>query len=204
VGAGMRYAGERWKLDLPLPSLIGAHQIVNAGTAIASLERLGGFSLTAEAIADGLRHIDWPARLQHLTRGALVDQLRGWEVWLDGGHNPFAGQVLAEVVAGWIDRPLFLVVGMINTKDAAGFLAPLAPYTEMLVAVTIPGEKNALPADAIGAAAHSVGIAAHTAGSIGEAIRHLAGHRSGRVLICGSLYFAGKVLAENERQEGTL
>jgi dihydrofolate synthase / folylpolyglutamate synthase len=202
-GVGMRYAGERWKLDLPLPSLIGAHQIVNAGTAIASLERLGGFSLTSEAIADGLRHIDWPARLQHLTRGALVDQLRGWEVWLDGGHNPLAGQVLAEVVAGWIDRPLFLVVGMINTKDAAGFLAPLAPHTEMLVAVTIPGEKNALPADAITAAARSVGIAAHDAGSIGEAIRHLAGHRSGRVLICGSLYFAGKVLAENDQQGGT-
>ena len=203
AGIGMRYAGEHWKLDLPLPSLIGAHQIVNAGTAIASLERLGGFSLTAEAIADGLRHIDWPARLQHLTRGALVDQLRGWEVWLDGGHNPLAGQVLAEVVAGWVDRPLFLVVGMINTKDAAGFLAPLAPYTEMLVAVTIPGEKNALPADAIAAAAHSVGIAAHSASSIGESIRHLAGHRSGRVLICGSLYFAGKVLAENDEQEGT-
>jgi dihydrofolate synthase / folylpolyglutamate synthase len=203
VGAGVRYAGERWKLDLPLPSLIGAHQIVNAGTAIASLERLGGFLLTAEAIADGLRHIDWPARLQHLTRGALVDQLRGWEVWLDGGHNPLAGQVLAEVVAGWIDRPLFLVVGMINTKDAAGFLAPLAPHTEMLVAVTIPGEKNALPADAIAAAARSVGIAAHSASSICEAIRHLAGHRSGRVLICGSLYFAGRVLAENDEQEGT-
>jgi dihydrofolate synthase/folylpolyglutamate synthase len=203
AGAGMRYTGERWKLDLPPPSLIGAHQIVNAGTAIASLERLGGFSLTSEAIADGLRHIDWPARLQHLTRGTLVDSLRGWEVWLDGGHNPLAGQVLAEVVAGWRDRPLFLVVGMMNTKDAAGFLAPLAPYTEMLVAVTIPGEKNALPADAIAAAAHSVGIAARAVGSIGEAMRHLAGHRSGRVLICGSLYFAGKVLAENDEQEGT-
>jgi len=203
VGAGMRYAGKRWKLDLPPPSLIGAHQIINAGTAIASLERLGGFSLTREAIADGLRHIDWPARLQHLTRGALVDQLRGWDLWLDGGHNPLAGQVLAEVAAGWRDRPLFLVVGMINTKDAAGFLAPLAPFTEMLVAVTIPGEKNALPADAIAAAAHSVGIAAHSASSIGESIRHLAGHRSGRVLICGSLYFAGKVLAENDEQEGT-
>ena len=99
--------------------------------------------------------------------------------------------------------PLFLVVGMINTKDAAGFLSPLAPYTEMLVAVTIPGEKNALPADAIAAAAHSVGIAARAVSSIGEAMRHLAGHRSGRVLICGSLYFAGRALAENDEQEGT-
>ena len=118
--------------------------------------------------------------------------------------HPGAGAILGEFVAGWRDRPLYLIVGMLNTKDAAGFVAPLAKHALALWAVTIPGEKNALPADAIGAAAHSVGIAAHTAGSIGEAIRHLAGHRSGRVLICGSLYFAGKVLAENERQEGTL
>jgi len=200
-GPGMHYSGERWELDLPLPSLIGAHQIVNAGTAIASLERLSGFSLTPEAIADGLRNIDWPARLQHLTRGPLVDALPGWEVWLDGGHNPLAGQVLADVAAGWRDRLLYLVVGMMNTKDAAGFLAPLAPYTEMLVAVTIPEEKNALPANAITAAARSLGIAAHSAGSIDEAIRHLVGCASGRALICGSLYFAGKVLAANKQEE---
>ena len=202
-GTGMHYAGERWELDVPLPSLIGAHQIVNAGTAIASLERLGGFSLTPDAIADGLHNIDWPARLQHLTRGALVDALPGWEVWLDGGHNPLAGQVLAEVAAGWRDRPLFLIVGMMNTKDAAGFLAPLARYVETLIAVTIPEEKNALPAASITAAARSVGIAAHSAGSIVEAIRHLAGRPSGRVLICGSLYFAGRVLAANEQEEPT-
>ena len=197
AGAAMRYRGSSWDLELPLPSLIGAHQIINAGTAIACLERLRGFAIGPEAIAAGLRHIDWPARLQRLTRGALVDELPGWEVWLDGGHNPLAGEVLAAVAAGWRDRPLFLVVGMMNTKDAAGFLAPLAPYAEMLVAVTIPGEKNALPADALVAAARSVGIAAHREDSIVSAIRDLARRGSGRALICGSLYFAGRVLATN-------
>jgi dihydrofolate synthase/folylpolyglutamate synthase len=198
-GAGMHYAGERWDFELPLPSLIGAHQIINAGTAIACLERLGEFSFSREAIADGLRHIDWPARLQLLTQGPLIDAVpAGWEIWLDGGHNPAAGEVLAEVAAGWHDRPLDLVVGMMNTKDAAGFLAPLAKHARSLTAVTIPGEKNALPADAIVAAAGSVGIPAHTAGSVLAAVDE-TGRRGGkgRILVCGSLYFAGKVLAEN-------
>jgi dihydrofolate synthase / folylpolyglutamate synthase len=196
---GMRYEGERWRLDLPLPSLPGAHQIHNAGTAIACLEQLAGFSLSARAIADGLRHIDWPARLQRLRRGPLVEILPGaWELWLDGGHNPAAGEVLGAVAAGWRDRPLDLVVGMLNTKDAAGFLAPLAPYARSLHAVTIPGEENPLPAGAIVAAATSVGITATPAESIEVALRGIVGStRPARVLICGSLHFAGVVLADN-------
>ena len=198
-GAGMRYEGERWRLDLPLPSLIGAHQVVNAGTAVACLERLSGFDIPAEAIANGLRHIDWPARLQLLRRGPLVDAVPpDWELWLDGGHNPLAGEILGAVAAGWHDRPLYLVVGMMNTKDAAGFIAPLAKHARALWAITIPGEKNALPAEAIAAAATSVGLPAQTADSVLAAIRDIPVHDgNGRVLICGSLYFAGKVLAEN-------
>jgi dihydrofolate synthase / folylpolyglutamate synthase len=196
---GMRYEGERWRLDLPLPSLPGAHQILNAGVAIACLEQLVGFSLPASAIADGLPHIDWPARLQHLRRGPLLEMLPpGWELWLDGGHNPAAGEVLGTVAAGWQDRPFYLVVGMLNTKDAAGFLAPLAPYVRSLHGVTIPGEDNPLPAEAITAAARSVGIAAQEAGSVEAALRDIIGRtRPGRVLICGSLHLAGIVLAEN-------
>jgi dihydrofolate synthase/folylpolyglutamate synthase len=199
TATGMRYEGERWRLDLPAPSLLGAHQIVNAGTAIACLERLAGFSLPAAAIADGLRHIDWPARLQRLQRGPLVDSLPpGWELWLDGGHNPAAGEVLGAVAAGWRDRPLDLVVGMLNTKDAAGFLAPLAPHVRALRGVTIPGEENPLPAEAIVAAATSVGIRAEPAESVAEGLCDIVRQEEpGRVLICGSLHLAGVVLAEN-------
>jgi len=198
-GEGMRYEGERWLLDLPASSLIGAHQIVNAGTAIACLEQLSGFDIPAAAIADGLRQIEWPARLQLLRCGPLVDAVpRDWELWLDGGHNPLAGEILGHVAAGWRDRPLYLVVGMMNTKDAAGFIAPLAKHARALWAVTIPGEKNSLPAEAIAAAAGSVGLPAQTAESALAAIRDIPVHDGkGRVLICGSLYFAGKVLAEN-------
>jgi dihydrofolate synthase/folylpolyglutamate synthase len=198
-GAGMRFVGERWRFDLPLPSLAGAHQIANAGTAIACLEQLRDLPLSADALADGLRHIEWQARLQRLTRGPLVAMMpAGWELWLDGGHNPGAGTVLAEFVAGWHDRPLFLVVGMLNTKDSAGFLGPLAPHAKALTAVTIPGEQNPLPAEAIASAARSVGLLATTAASVEAALRDISSSSPpGRVLICGSLHFAGTVLAAN-------
>jgi dihydrofolate synthase/folylpolyglutamate synthase len=196
---GMRYEGPRWQFDLPRPSLIGAHQILNAATAIACLENLDGFSISPEAIAAGLSHIDWPARLQHLTKGPLIGLIpANVELWLDGGHNPAAGEVLGPVVAGWRDRPLDLVVGMLNTKDSAGFLRPMAPHVRSLMAVTIPGEDNPLPDTEIAVAARSVGIAAETAPSVEDAVRTLAARGGlGRILICGSLHLCGVVLAEN-------
>ena len=198
-GDGMRFSGARWRLDLPLPSLSGPHQIINAGTAIACLEQLKDFPLSSAVVATDLRQIEWPAQVQRLTRGALVEVMPpGWELWLDGGHNPGAGVVLANVVAGWRDRPLYLVVGMMNTKDASGFLAPLAPHTKALAGVTIPGEENPLPAETLAAVARSVGINAMTAASVDAALADFkTASPSGRVLICGSLHFAGTVLKEN-------
>jgi dihydrofolate synthase / folylpolyglutamate synthase len=197
--AGMRFEGEHMRLDLPLPSLPGAHQIANAGSAIACLEQLRSLQLPPQAIADGLRRIEWPARLQRLTRGPLVELMApGWELWLDGGHNPGAGAVLAEFVSGWHDRPLYLLVGMLNTKDAAGFLGPLAPHVKALAAVTIPGEQNPLPAEAIATAASTVRLIASTAPSVEQALgSFMLDSPCGRVLICGSLHLAGTVLVEN-------
>jgi dihydrofolate synthase / folylpolyglutamate synthase len=199
AGDGMRYEGAHWRLDLPRPSLLGAHQILNSGTAIACLEQLPGLDISRAAIAFGLGHIDWPARMQRLDRGPLVEMLpSGWELWLDGGHNPAAGEVLAAVAANWHDRPLYLLVGMLNTKDAAGFLAPLAAHARALWAVTIPGEQNPLPADKIAAAARSVGLTADEAPSVAAALAAITAEAApARVLICGSLHLAGTVLAEN-------
>jgi dihydrofolate synthase / folylpolyglutamate synthase len=198
-GDGMRYEGPRCHLDLPLPSLLGAHQIANAATALACLEQMPQFPLSPAAIADGLRRIDWPARMQRLTRGPLVDSLpRSWELWLDGGHNPAAGDVIADVINDWHDRPLDLIVGMLKTKDAGGFLRPLAPHTRMLYAVTIPGEENPHPAAEIVKSARLVGLSAHEAETVEAALRELVQQPGpARVLICGSLHFAGVVLAEN-------
>ncbi|MGH7045462.1 MAG: bifunctional folylpolyglutamate synthase/dihydrofolate synthase [Stellaceae bacterium] len=196
---GMRYEGRHWQFDLPLPSLPGVHQIINAGTAIACLEQLAGFPLSREAIAVGLRQIDWPARLQRLRQGPLIAMLpEGWELWLDGGHNPGAGEVLGAMAANWRDQPLYLVAGMLNTKDAAGFLAPLAGRARALWAVTIPGEDNPLPAADIAAAARSVGLSAEVSPSVAAALCAIAAKPGpARVLICGSLHLAGTVLAEN-------
>ncbi len=200
---GMHYQGRRWQFDLPLPSLPGAHQIANAGIAIACLEQLTDVAITPDVIARGLRHIEWPARLQHLTRGPLVEGLpQGWELWLDGGHNPAAGEVLAAAASTWPDQPLHLIVGMLNTKDAAGFLAPLASHASTLYAVTIPGEENPLPAATIAAAAGSVGLPAQEARSVAAALSAIIAAITtdptpARVLICGSLHLAGTVLAEN-------
>jgi dihydrofolate synthase / folylpolyglutamate synthase len=198
-GGGMRYAGPRWQLDLPLPSLPGAHQIGNAGIAIACLEQLPDLDIDGDAIARGLQHIDWPARLQRLNHGSLVEMLpQEWELWLDGGHNPGAGEILAAAAANWGDRPLYVVVGMLNTKDAAGFLGPLAAHARALWAVTIPGEDNPLPANRIAAAAHSVGLPAQQAPSVAAALATItADPTPARVLICGSLHFAGTILAGN-------
>jgi dihydrofolate synthase/folylpolyglutamate synthase len=196
---GMRYEGPRWCFDLPSPSLPGAHQVANSGIAIACLEQVSGLEISRETIGQGLQHIDWPARLQRLTRGPLIEMLPdGCELWLDGGHNPGAGQALAASISAWADRPLYLIVGMLNTKDATGFLAPLAPHVRALYAVTIPGEQNASPADKIAAGARSVGLPAYEALSVTAALQAITAEPGpARTLICGSLHLAGVVLADN-------
>ena len=198
-GEGMRYQGVRWRLDLPLPSLSGAHQIANAGLAIACLEQLADFAVPDSAIIAGLRRVEWPARLQRLARGPLVDRLpAGWELWLDGGHNPAAGMVLAGAAERWRDRPLDLIVGMLNTKDAGGFLGPLSEHARALYTVTIPGEENAHPAARLAAEARAVAIEAQECPSVEAALAAIIQRDGpGRVLICGSLHLAGVVLAEN-------
>jgi dihydrofolate synthase/folylpolyglutamate synthase len=119
-------------------------------------------------------------------------------LWLDGGHNPAAGEALAGMARGWRDQPLHLVVGMINTKDVAGFLRPLAPHTASLTALTIPGNPAAVAPEEIASAGRALGLVADTASDATTALKHLAtAGPPARVLICGSLYLAGTVLAEN-------
>jgi len=187
-------------MELPRPALYGPHQIVNAGTAIACLEMLPALPVSEAHIRRGLAGVEWPARLQQLRRGPLVDLLpEGWELWLDGGHNAGAGEVLAAVAEGWRDRPLHLIYGMLNTKEPEGFLRPLAPLVADVMAVTIPGAEASLPADQSAAKARACGIAAAPASDVASAVRAIvAGDAApARVLICGSLYLAGVVLSDN-------
>ncbi len=185
--------------EFPLPVLLGPHQIDNAGTAIACAKALTRFAVSDRAIADGLTQARWPGRLQRLTRGPLIDaQPKEIELWIDGGHNASAGEALARTAnTMFADRPLDLIVGMLNTKTVDGFLKPLAPHIRRLVAVAIPGEANSLPAEAVASTALSLGIAAECAPDIKAALGRLEQKGPRRVLICGSLYLIGTVLAEH-------
>ena len=192
-------------LDLPLPVLIGRHQIVNAGTAAAAALELRDLGLNEHAIERGLTTGRWPARMQRLDHGPLPDVLQpGSELWLDGGHNPAAGQVLAQTMADLEERaprPLHLVCGMMALKDACGFLAPFAGLARSVTTVPIPGANEAPHApDSLAQAARSVGLAAEPARDVEAALRRIDAHNSGakRILICGSLYLAGQVLAQQE------
>ena len=196
---GFTYRGARWTLDLPPPGLFGWHQIANAGSAVACAELLADrFRATQETLADGLRGVHWPARLQRLTRGPLVDLLPAdIELWLDGGHNPDAGAALARSLTPWSDRPLRLVLGMLDTKDPIGFLRPLAPYHPSVRTVAITGTDHAVPAARLAELARQAGFEAAPADDITRAVvDHAAAGGPARILICGSLYL-GAVLAEN-------
>ena len=197
------YQDEDGLLDLPAPRLLGRHQFDNAGTAIATLRSVGTQKVTAAAFETGLLAADWPARMQRLSHGRLLALApRGSELWVDGGHNPDGGRAVAAVLADLeerVSRPLVLVVGMLATKDAEGFLRNFSGLARRIVAVPIRQEKT-LPAETLAAAARNVGLAADISGSIEEALAAIGTfelEHPPRILATGSLYFAGEVLAAN-------
>ncbi|GMG82919.1 folylpolyglutamate synthase/dihydrofolate synthase family protein [Paralimibaculum aggregatum] len=213
VGAPLIVAGEDWDvrreagrlvfqdgdglLDLDPPRLAGPHQVENAGIAIAALRALGQGDPQA-----ALGNAEWPARMQRL-RGPLLDLLpAGAELWLDGGHNPAAAEAIAATlgeIAARAPAPLWLVTGMLDTKEADAFLRGLAPQAAGAVTVTIPDSEAAIPAERLAEIARQSGIAAEPAGSVAEALERIAAAAPAaplRVLICGSLYLAGAVLRD--------
>jgi len=218
VRAPLKIAGEDWTateergrlvyqdneglLDLPAPKLYGRHQFENAGTAIAAL-RASGLKLSAAAFEAGMIRVDWPARMQRLAHGRLAALLPPEsELWLDGGHNTDGGRAIAGALADLeerVSRPLVLVVGMLSTKDSAGFLRNFSGLARRVIAVPIHQDK-AVPAAALADIASGVGIPAMSRDTLESALT-IAGKLdlapAPRVLITGSLYLAGEVLAAN-------
>ena len=192
-------------LDLPLPALIGQHQIGNGGTAVAAALRLQWLGITVEAIEQGLRQVRWPARMQRLDDGPLSRLIGpGSELWLDGGHNPAGGQAIAQTLAELEERApkeVSLVAGMMGNKDAAHFLEPFRGLARRIVTVPIPGgPEAALAPQELAMLAASLGFDARPADGVEEAHCSLQGpgEPPQRILICGSLYLAGQVLALQE------
>jgi len=193
------YQDEAGLIDLPPPALIGHHQFDNAGIAIAAVRHFN-LPVSEAEIAAGLRSVIWPARIQPL-KGKLRDLLpRSSELWLDGAHNAHGAAALAvslEEMNAARHKPLILIVGMMNTREPADFLKSFVPMVPRVLALTIPGEPNAHPADHIAEAAMAAGLSARTHRSVESALRDAAATPGARVVICGSLYLGGDVLAKN-------
>ncbi|MGQ0741661.1 MAG: bifunctional folylpolyglutamate synthase/dihydrofolate synthase [Alphaproteobacteria bacterium] len=204
----MVYQDGNGLLDLSPPKLYGRHQIANAAIAIATLRRVNKHWARESAIERGLRNVEWPGRMQRLMRGPLIGAApKGAEVWLDGGHNPHGAAALAQSIADLEERapkPLYLVCGMLRTKDAHGFFSAFRGLARHVSTMAIPGEEASLRAGALYDEARAVGLDATPAEGLEDAMMQVAGWAQAReaegpprVLICGSLYLAGCVLAEN-------
>ncbi len=198
------YQDERGLLDLSAPRLFGRHQFGNAGLAIATLRAVTDFKVDQIAFEQGIARAEWPARMQRLVSCALVDQApRDSEVWLDGGHNPDGGKVIAAALGDLeerVPRPLVIVVGMMGNKDAGGFLANFAGLTRHIIAVPIPDQDNTMQPDVLADAARRQGMRVEVALSVAAALNRIAAlayEVPPRILVTGSLYLAGHVLAEN-------
>jgi dihydrofolate synthase/folylpolyglutamate synthase len=203
-GGRLVYQDERGLLDLPAPRLFGHHQFDNAGLAIATLRAIASLDIPVAAYEAGVAKAEWPARMQRLSAGAVMACApQGAELWLDGGHNAEGGRIVAEALADLeerVPRPLVLVVGMLANKDARGFLANFTGLTRHIIAVPIPGADNGLPPERLAEQARDLGMRVETAASVEAALRalaRLAYDVPPRILITGSLYLAGHVLAAN-------
>jgi dihydrofolate synthase / folylpolyglutamate synthase len=220
IKAPVRVAGEDWTateergrlvyqddaglIDLPAPKLYGRHQFENAGVAIAALRAVGELKLAPTAFETGIATAEWPARMQRLSQGSLAALApTGAELWLDGGHNADGGRAIANALADLeerVSRPLILVVGMLATKDCEGFLKNFAGLAQRIVAVPVPHQEKGLPPDGIADVARAVGIPAQSSTDINSALAAIRGYDlapPARILITGSLYLAGEVLAAN-------
>ncbi|HEY8382257.1 MAG TPA: folylpolyglutamate synthase/dihydrofolate synthase family protein [Microvirga sp.] len=198
------YQDEDGLLDLPRPRLAGRHQFINAGTAIAALRAAGFGGFETAAFETGLTQADWPGRLQRLAKGRLLALApEGCELWLDGGHNLDGGRVLAAAMADLSERsdpPLVLIAGMLSTKDSQGFFRNFAGLAREVIAVTVPAQVAARPAEEVAAIAARVGLTTSVQPSVEAALASLNEYvwdQPPRVLICGSLYLAGEVLRAN-------
>jgi len=187
-------------LDLPAPSLPGEHQFANAGLAVAALLALADPRIDEAAMGRGIASTVWPARFQRLTAGPLAERAKaaGADLWLDGGHNPHAGRAVARAVsdlAARDGRPVALIAGLLANKDATGFFTPFRGVASKVFTVTFEGHAAAGAAETA-AAAELAGLRACACDSVEDALeRALKLEPTPHVLICGSLYLAGEVLA---------
>ena len=203
------YQDERGLMDLAAPKLFGRHQFDNAGLAIATLRAIASLKIRSAAFEAGIVSAEWLARMQRISSGQLIGLgPPGCEIWLDGGHNAEGGRVVAAALGDLeerVSRPLVVIAGMMANKDAGAFLANFAGLTRHIMAVAIPDQPNAMPPERLADAARALGMRVEISVGVEAALRTLAGlayEIPPRILITGSLYLAGHVLALNGTPPG--
>ncbi|WP_254473654.1 folylpolyglutamate synthase/dihydrofolate synthase family protein [Bartonella sp. B1098] len=198
----MVFQNNQGLMDLSLPNLIGDYQVANAGASLEAVYQ-AGFQLSEQVINNALKNIYWPARMQHLTHGYLVDQLSPkFDLWLDGGHNPAAGKVIAAELTQWrkkTNRPIIMIAGMINTKDAVGYFRPLASLVEKVYTIPLINNNASICPINLAESAQKAGIFASAQAHLQDALHKIKEeYQEAIVLIGGSLYLAGDILRDNK------
>ncbi len=202
-GGRLVYQDDHGLLDLPLPRLRGRHQHANASTAIAAI-RHAGLAIPDEAYETAMATVSWPGRMERLKEGRLTALVpSAAEIWIDGGHNPSAGSVVASELAELEERapmPSVLVAGMLTTKDPEGFFSAFDGLVERIFTVPLADSESDFDAQTLAGHARAAGIAAEPTASLDEALKSIEARHDGRpvrVLIVGSLYLVGEALREN-------
>ncbi len=200
IGQGFHYKSVKRDIRFPLPSLSGRHQIMNAASAIACVDCLHGFNIKNEHISRGITHTIWPARLQHIRKGRLANLLpANSELWLDGGHNPDAGKILAEWI-GAQEKPVHVISGILRDKDARQILAPILPLIKSFTAISIDSSRPSHKPQSLVNIAMEFNTISRTAENASETIHRIVKEEGENfiILICGSLYLAGNILWQND------
>ena len=221
IGTPLHRAGQEWGISpiesdpshfifrygslqktFPVPQLVGAHQIENAGAALACTYVTDSLPIHDESRAAGLKRVNWPGRLQHLQSHPLNTLIpANYDLWLDGGHNDSAGQILARQAQHWHTtdpQPLHLIMGMKQEKEAGLFLTPLLPHLASLTLIPLPGfeeqshDPKTLKKEIQEKNPH---LTIQTADTIPKALTQIPhGHATARILLTGSLFLVGAVL----------
>ncbi len=201
---GFVYQDTDGLLDLPLPRLNGDHQLGNAALAIAAI-RAGDIEVSDRSIEAGMKSVAWPGRLERLPAGAITAAFApNTVIWIDGGHNPAAGEVIAAELlrqnAG-VSRRFLLVCGMINTKEPVGYFRPFTKLETQVITVPVAMSEAGIPPDELAASARNAGLNASSALSLEDGICQVAETAEQspelEVIFCGSLYMVGEVLGLN-------
>lgn len=201
----MVFSGEDCLLDLPLPRLLGDHQIENAGTAIAAclaFAKRQGWELSSDVIEKAMGDVSWAGRMQRLTTGRLVDQVsKDSQIWLDGGHNPGAAPAIYNFLSAEqrrLEMPLTIICGMLTTKEPAGYFECLKPLNPGIICVPVQSSDAGINPDELSAHASSAGLRSTSAKSLDDAMETVSDDTARRIVIAGSLYLVGDALKAND------